>query len=114
MLIIRSLWRTTTQFIDDQKARLYVVEAVQITTPASSRGESVSDSRETDRSPHPPAGVTERFAHMVNAVKRGMERATPRLLIQDERKGSPMCQPLGSTAAHTAFIRSRIYFPSCA
>lgn len=49
-----------------QGNRIYLVEAVEIETPASNTGESAS---EDNRSPHRPAGVNDRFAQMVAAVK---------------------------------------------
>jgi hypothetical protein len=58
------------QFVDErQGTRLYLVEAVEIETPASLRGESGVSPDGESRSPHPPAGVSDRFSQMVAAVK---------------------------------------------
>jgi len=58
------------RYVDQQQGnRLYLVEAVEIGTPASFTGESASSYEA--RSPHRPAGVDSSFAQMVAAVKRG-------------------------------------------
>lgn len=65
-IMVKALRRT------DQGNRIYLVQALEIGTPASERGDSTVPADRT-RLPHPPAGVDGRFAQMVAAVKRGID-----------------------------------------
>lgn len=84
-----------------QGSRIYLVQALEIETPASERGDSTVLDDQT-RLPHPPAGVSSRLAEMVAAVKGdGVSK------VVDPDTGEPLVVYHGTFADFSAFDAER-------